>query len=388
MNNKIRETFLAFGTPSFGQGEIDAVVRVMQNGWVGMGTETIAFEKELAEYIGCPQIVTVNSCTSALFLALLTIGIKEGDEVVVPSLTWCASANAALYHQAKPVFCDVDPLSMTVTTDSILSKVTHKTKAVIVVHYGGYGVDVQKLRQALPSHISIIEDAAHALGSCYPDGSKVGSSGNLTCFSFYANKNLSTAEGGAIATADVAIAERLRSLRMSGYASNAWSRYITPTLLKVGDLTNLGYKMNYTDLQAAIGRIQLARLDEMAMQRSKITSHYKTRFEELSLEIPIQQGSYSSYHSKHLYVGIFEYSKLGISRDNIFSKLRERKIGASIHYSPLHKMPLYLRYREYERLNTTEYLAENILTLPISASMKIDDVDYVVDNLEDILIKN
>jgi perosamine synthetase len=382
---KIRETFLAFGAPSFGPGETDAVIKVMQSGWVGMGPETIAFERELAEYLRCKEVVTVNSCTSALFLALLISGVKGGDEVIVPSLTWCATANAALYLQANPVFCDVDQFSMVLTSESILSKITQKTKAVIVVHYGGYAVDVKKLREQLPSHIQIIEDAAHALGALYPDGSKVGSSGNLTCFSFYANKNLSTADGGAIALADKEIAEQLRALRMSGYASHAWSRYIKSTNPKIDDLTNLGYKMNYTDLQAAIGRVQLSRLDEMALHREKLALRYRERINNSSLDIPVQKDVYASHHAKHLFVGQFDHLKLGgVTRDVFVRKLRERNIGASIHYKPLHRMPLYIKNNSHERLTVTEKLANLILTFPIGSSMKIEDVDYVMDHLENI----
>ena len=384
---KIRDSFLPFGVPSFGLDETEAVLRVMQTGWVGMGPETIAFEMELANYIKSQQVVSVNSCTSALFLALLIQGIKGGDEVIVPSLTWCATANAALYLHAKPVFCDIDPLSMVATCESILCKVTHKTKAVIVVHYGGFAVDVKQLRKALPPKIAIIEDAAHAIGASFPDGSKVGSSGNLTCFSFYANKNLSTADGGAIALNDLEVAEKLSGLRMSGYASHAWSRYIKSTNMKLDDLTHLGYKMNYTDLQAAIGRVQLSRLDEMAMHRQKLALHYQARILASGLDIPVQSGVYSANHAKHLFVGQFESSRLGITRDKMLSKLRERNIGASIHYRPLHKMPLYMEDGVCEQLEATENLANSILTLPIGSNMKIEDVDYVMDHIEDI-VKN
>ena len=281
-----RANYLAFGTPDYTDAEIEAVTRVMRSGWVGMGSETIAFENELSEYTGAPQVVTVNSCTSALFLALLAEGIGPGDEVIAPSLTWCATANAALYLGATPVFCDVDFLSMCVTPETISAKVSARTKAVIVVHYGGYAVDVETLRRALPAHVAIIEDAAHALGARYANGKRVGASGNSVCFSFYANKNLSTADGGAIALFDADKAERLRSLRMSGMASNAWSRYIKPSTALVPSLAELGYKMNFTDLQAAIGRVQLRRMEEMAAVRLKIARHYQARFQALPVEIP------------------------------------------------------------------------------------------------------
>lgn len=377
---KVRETYLAFGTPDFTDAEIDAVARVMRLGWVGMGAETLSFEKELADYIGAPEVVTVNSCTSALFLALLVEGIGPSDEVIVPSLTWCATANAALYLGAIPVFCDVDPLSMCVTAETITAKLSPRTKAVIVVHYGGYAIDVEALRKALPPTVAIIEDAAHALGATHSNGKRVGASGNSVCFSFYANKNLSTADGGAIALADPEKAEHLRSLRMSGMASNAWSRYIKPQSTSMGGLSELGYKMNFTDLQAAIGRVQLARFGSMANHRFRLAKRYKERFRAIGSTIRFQQGVFSGAHARHLLVGLFDPAITGMNRDVLLLKLRERNIGASIHYAPLHIMPLYAH--SSCALPVTEMLAQQIMTLPISAKMTLEDVDYVMGQIE------
>ena len=166
--------YIPFGRPSFSEEEVSEITRVLSSGWIGMGSETILFEEELASFLGAPHAITVNSCTSALFLSLLVAGVKKDDEVICPSLTWCSTANAAIYLGAKPVFCDVDPLTMSVTAESIKEKITKNTKAVMVVHFGGLAIDVQHLRSIIPSGIPIIEDAAHALGSNYPDGSPVG----------------------------------------------------------------------------------------------------------------------------------------------------------------------------------------------------------------------
>lgn len=380
---KKRDTYLAFGTPDFTDAEIEAVTRVMRSGWVGMGAETIAFEKELGEYIGAPEVVTVNSCTSALFLALLIEGIGSGDEVIVPSLTWCATANAALYLGATPVFCDVDLQSMCVTPETVTAKLSPRTKAVIVVHYGGYAIDIDSLRNALPSTVTIIEDAAHALGAAHNNGKRVGASGNSVCFSFYANKNLSTADGGAIALADPEKAEHLRSLRMSGVASNAWSRYTKPSTAFVDGLSELGYKMNFTDLQAAIGRVQLARFDSMADHRLSLAKCYQDGFKALGDTIRFQKQVFSDTHARHLLVGLFDPAFTGMKRDTLLFKLRERNIGASIHYAPLHKMPLYAH--SCGELPVTEMLDKQIMTLPISAKMTLDDVDYVMSHIEDLV---
>jgi len=381
---KKREQYLAFGTPDFTQAEIDAVVRVMQSGWIGMGPETVAFEQDLAAYIGAPEVVTVNSCTSALFLALLAEGIGVGDEVIVPSLTWCATANAALYLGATPVFCDVDPYTMSATAETVLAQVTPKTRAVIVVHYGGYAIDMNAIRKYLPEHIVIIEDAAHALGARYPDGLRVGASGNPVCFSFYANKNLSTAEGGAIALFDSEKANHLRGLRMSGMESNAWLRFIKPSVAIVPGISELGYKMNFTDLQAAIGRVQLSRLDTMAAKRLELARHYHEQMRKEMPEICFQAGCMDENHARHLLVACFDPVYTGMKRNDLLLALRDRNIGASIHYQPLHTMPLYASYARGS-LPETERLAGNIMTLPISARMTIDDVDYVLSNLSELI---
>ncbi|MBS0150354.1 MAG: DegT/DnrJ/EryC1/StrS family aminotransferase [Nitrospira sp.] len=381
---KRRETYLAFGIPDFTDAEINAVTRVMRSGWVGMGQETISFERELSEYIGAPEVITVNSCTSALFLAMLVEGIGPGDEVIVPSLTWCATANAPLYLGATPVFCDVDPGNMSLTPETVKQNVSSRTKAVIVVHYGGRAVDVGALRQTLPRDIVIIEDAAHAFGARYPNGIRVGASGNSVCFSFYANKNLTTADGGAIALADPNKADRLRSLRMSGMVSNAWSRYIDPSSALKAELTELGYKMNLTDLQAAIGRVQLARFEIMATRRRDLAERYRKKFRNFPMPVQFQEGVFEESHARHLLVGIFDPSSTGMARNDILLALRQRNIGASIHYSPLHEMRLYAPYCS-QRLPITEELAMKIMTLPISARMVPDDVDYVVDNLKELL---
>lgn len=381
---KTREKYLAFGAPDFTDAEIDAVARVMRSGWVGMGQETIAFEKELSEYIGAPEVVTVNSCTSALFLALLLEGIGPGDEVIVPSLTWCATANAALYLEATPVFCDVDPQSMCVTPETIVAKISPRTKAVIVVHYGGYAIDVDVLRSMLPASVVIIEDAAHALGAVHGNGKRVGASGNTVCFSFYANKNLSTADGGAIALFDAAKAEHLRCLRMSGLESNAWSRFTKPSTVFVSGIAELGYKMNFTDLQAAIGRVQLKRIDDMAAARKTIAEHYRQAIANTGIDISFQSLAFDRRHARHLLVGCFAQEKTGMPRDKLLLSLRNQNIGASIHYRPLHGQPLYCKDGQ-ATLPVTERLAEQIMTLPISARMSPDDVEYVVHHLAKLI---
>ena len=378
-----RPDFLPFGRPSFGDAEIDAVARVMRTGWVGMGQETVTFEDELAAYVGAPHVVAVNSCTSALFLSLVALDVQAGEEVICPSLTWCSTANAALYLGARPVFCDVDPHTLSIAPHTVLPHVTSRTRAVMAVHIGGRAVDVAALRAALPARIAIVEDAAHALGARYPDEGGVGSSGNLTCFSFYANKNLSTGEGGAVALFDRQAADRLRSLRQHGLSTDAWKRYTHSQSVIGVTVGELGYKMNYTDLQAAIGRVQLRRQPELAAHRLALAERYRERLHDAPLPLVYQDEAFDARHARHLLVVTLPTERMGITRNEVLLTLRRRNIGASIHYAPLHTMPLYGQTQA--SLPVTDYLASRILTLPISASMSVADVDYVATHLTDIL---
>lgn len=380
-----KNEYLPFGRPSFTEQEYEAVVRILKSGWIGQGVETEQFELELAEAIGAPHAILLNSCTSALFLSLRVLGIGPGDEVLCPSLTWCSTANVALYLGADIAFCDVDEATMCVTPETVSACVTPRTKAVIAVHYGGWAVDIEGLRAALPPNIAIVEDAAHALGARYASGAPVGSSENLTCFSFYANKNISTGEGGLIATRSDVFAERLRSLRQSGLPANAWKRFTHPLSTIVTEPSELGYKMNYTDIQASIGRIQLRRFPEMRRVRSEIAQKYIHELPEERWGLLFQDNLLSDEHAKHLIVCKLPLRRLNCTRDNFIHALRARGIGATLHYFPLHLMSFYMRTARPTPLPVTTRLGEFILTLPISASMSLDDAARVVKNVRELL---
>lgn len=381
---EIRSDYLAFGKPDFGDDEVDAVTRVLRSGWVGMGSETIAFEDELAASIGVPHVVSVNSCTSALFLSLLVEGVGPGDEVICPSLTWCATANAALYLGATPVFCDIDPDTLCVTAETIAARLTPRTKAVMVVHFGGLAADVDAIRKVLPPGVALVEDAAHALGATYPSGGRVGTSGNLTCLSFYANKNLSTGEGGAIVLFDEARAARLRSLRQNALSADAWKRYSHPMTALVPGLTELGYKLNFTDLNAAIGRVQLRRQGAFAARRLQIATRYHARLVAAGPRLRCQQGLLDGGHARHLFVVMLPVERMAIDRDAFVLGLRARNIGASIHYAPLHPMALYDRSPK-AGLPCTEALSRCNITLPIGPSLSCSDADYVADHVIEMM---
>ena len=377
-----RPTYLPFGQPNFSEREVEAVARVIRSGWVGMGPETIAFEKELAHFVGVSEMVTVSSCTAGLFLSLVAAGVGPGDEVIVPSLTWCSSANAALYLGAKPVFCDVDGETLSANAETVKSRLSAKTKAAVVVHFGGYAIDVAALRRALPERVAIVEDAAHAFGSRYPDGKMVGTSGNFVCFSFYANKNLSTAEGGAVALADPEAAVRIKSLRQHGLPLDAWKRFTDArSVYLAGQLSELGYKMNYTDLQAALGRVQLQRYAELQGRRGQIADYYVERISRDTPSVLLQAGVRRDSHARHLFVIQLPIEKMSRNRDEVVMSFREKNLGVTLHYQPLHQMPLYAQYMPCGGLPVTDRIAPRILTLPIGANMSVQDAADVCDQL-------
>lgn len=382
--NRLRSDYLAFGQPALGPREFAAVRRVMATGWIGMGPETMAFERELAAATNAPDVVTVNSCTSALFLALLASGVKPGDEVICPSFTWCSTANAVLYLGARPVFCDIDSQTFNATPATVRAMLTRRTRAVLLVHMGGLAIDVAAVRAVLPRRVKIVEDAAHALGARYPDGRPVGSSGNLTCFSFYANKNLSTGEGGAIAVTDERTAAKLRSLRLHGLDADAWKRYAEPVRAVRVSVKELGYKMNYTDLQAAIGRVQLARQPTFSAVRYRVAQIYQRWIAQNSYGIVAQAGLTDAGHARHLFQIVLPARLRGKRRDEVVVSLRDRRIGASIHYHPVHR---YKPYRPYvsAALPITDEIAARVMTLPIGPRMRQPDAKYVLSHLEDVI---
>lgn len=371
--------YLPFGKPNLSEAEIEAVTRTLRSGWIGMGPETLAFEEELSRALAGTPVVTVSSCTAALFLALVVAGVKAGDEVICPSLTWCSTANAALYLGATPVLCDVDPGTLSVTPETVLAKVTPRTRAVMAVHMGGLALDTAALGAALPAGVTLVEDAAHALGATQRDGRPVGASGNLTCFSFYANKNLATGEGGAISTPNPDFVGRLKSLRMHGLASDAWNRFVDPRSAFRLDIQELGYKFNYTDLQASLGRVQLRRQPEFAATRLAIARRYAEALPAIHSGIQAQVGLTDPAHARHLFQ-ILLPEGLPLSRDEVVLRMRNAGFGASIHYTPLHWMTYYRGFGT--GLPVTDRIAPRLLTLPIGAAMTLDDADRVLAALD------
>jgi dTDP-4-amino-4,6-dideoxygalactose transaminase len=375
------DELIPFGRPHFSEEEIDAVARVLRSGWVGPGQETAAFEAELQRFIGVPRVLAVHSCTAALHLCLLTLGVGPGDEVICPSLTWCADANVVVHLGARPVFCDIDPDTLNVSAETVRAKLTDRTAAVIVVHFGGLACDVASIRSVLPDSVPIVEDAAHAFGARYDDGLRVGTAGNLTCFSFYANKNLSTGDGGAIAGAGAQQGDRIAWLKQGGLRADAYDRLRHREPMEAL-VVEPGYKMNYSDLCASIGRVQLRRQPDFAARRREIAERYAARLGTLTPSVTFQAGVLEQGHARHLLVVRLPDGPDGPGRDEVLGRLRARRVGAAVHYPPLHRQPAYGRSKP---LAVTDDVCDRLLTLPISPAMSLDEVDYCADELAAIL---
>ncbi len=362
--------------------EINAVVEVLKSKWISMGPVTQRFEKEFSNYLGVKHAFGVSSGTAALHLALRALDIKRGDEVIVPSLTFVATANAVLYCNAKPVFADITSLDdLNVSPDEIQEKITDKTKAIIVVHYAGYPCDMRAIMEIAEDYgLRVIEDSAHAIGAEYM-GKKCGTIGDVGCFSFFANKNLVTGEGGMVVTDDDRIAERIRILRSHGMTSLTWDRYRGHAYTY--DVVDLGYNYRLNEISSAMGIVQLKKLDRNNRKREKVFSEYKKRLRGIEgLSIPFKR--FRGKPSYHIFPIILSEE---IDRIEFMQRLREEGIQTSIHYPPVHLFTYYRRefgFRE-GMLPKTEYVGRHEVTLPLHPLMTRRDVELVCEAIERFL---
>lgn len=374
---RMRDRGVDFAPPAIGAGEIDEVVATLRSGWLSTGPRVHRFEREFAAYVGARHAVAVNSCTAALHLSLIVTGVGPGDEVVTTPLTFCATANTVVHVGATPKFADIDPITWNLSPDAAAEAATARTKAFMPVHYGGRPVDVRAFR-ALASRRGavLIEDAAHCVEGV-ASGTKVGSTGDLTCFSFYATKNLTTAEGGMLTTNDEQWASAARTASLHGMSRAAWDRYArtgTPDY----DVVMPGFKYNMPDVLAAIGLHQLARLDEHWRRREEVCRRYDEAFTGLALTrpAPVPEGD---RHARHLYTVLVE-PETGWSRDDLAAAIREDGITTSVHFRPVHLHSYYAKRFGLRRgmFPVAERVADRTLSLPLSAAMTDGDVDAVI----------
>jgi dTDP-4-amino-4,6-dideoxygalactose transaminase len=378
-----RETFLPFSLPTIGEEEISEVAAALRSGWVTTGPRVKRFESEFAAYVGARHAVAVASATAGLHLSLAALDVGPEDEVIVPTMTFCSTANVVLHLGARPVLVDVRD-DGNVSAEAVAAAITRRTRAIMPVHYAGQPCEMEALRAiATPHGLPIVEDAAHAVGAEYR-GRRIGSLGNTTVFSFYATKNMTTGEGGMVTTEDDGLADRLRRLSLHGMTRDAWKRY-TSAGTWYYEVVEAGYKANMTDPQAALGIHQLAKLDGFIARRREIADHYTEGLAGLrQLSLPTVHPD--RRHAWHLYVVRLKLDELGTDRAGIIEELRQANVGASVHFIPVHRHPAYqtLGYKAVD-FPCAEALYDSVISLPLFPLMSDRDVSDVVAALTEAI---
>lgn len=365
---------LPVSRPSIGEEELAEIEKVFATGWLGLGSTVFEFENQVKQYLGAENVIAVNTGTSALHIALDGFGITAGDEVIVPSLTFCADIQAITALGAAPVFCEVDPDTLNVDPNDIRERITPRTRAIMPVHYRGQVCDMDALLDIAGQHnLIVIEDAAHAFGSSYK-GQKVGSFGHAACFSFDPIKNLTCGEGGAVVLQDNDIAEQIRRKRILGIDKDTWHRYRNQRTWFY-EVTTQGYRYHMSNINAAIGLAQLKKLDRFLDRKRALVASYNQKLADLTdiqvIDMDLDQTAPFTYIIK----------VLNGRRDQAIPFLAERGVGAGVHYIANHIQPFFAPYAE--PMPVTEKLWKQILTLPLHAEMTEADVDTVVSALTD-----
>jgi perosamine synthetase len=363
--------------PSMGDAEVDAVAQVLRSGWIGLGPKTKEFEDKFAEYAGVRYAVGVNSCTAALHLALMVAGV-DGGEVITSPMSFVSTSHAILYCNAKPVFADIEEDTLNIRVDEVERMISAKTKAILVVHYGGHPCEMDSILQiAREKGINVIEDAAHACGAEYK-GRKVGSIGDATCFSFHAVKNLATGDGGMITVHDDNLEKRIRKLCWLGISRGTWDRSEGKAYKWEYDVEEIGFKYHMNDIMAAIGLVQLAKLEMANNHRRRIVAAYNKAFADLNwIETPVEKEYAKS--ACHNYV----IKVLNGKRDELITYLAANGISASVHYIPNHLYEIYKPY--YRELPVAEVAWKRLVTLPLFPDLKDSEVDYIIEKVREFL---
>ncbi|HEU5327226.1 MAG TPA: DegT/DnrJ/EryC1/StrS family aminotransferase [Thermomicrobiales bacterium] len=391
MARRVRSEFLVFGKPRIEEDEIAEVVATLRSGWIGMGPRTLQLERDFAAYTGAKHAIAVNSCTAALHLALIAAGVGPGDEVITTPLTFAATANVVTHLGATPVFADISRRTQNIDPARVAAKVTPRTKAIIPVHMLGRPADLDPLLALAREHdLAIVEDAAHAVETVYR-GRHVGTIGNFTAFSFYANKNVTTGEGGMLTTDDDAAADRIRTLRLHGISKDAWKRYSSEGFSPY-ELIEPGFKYNMLDLTAALGIHQLRRVEENWQIRARYVALYNEAFAELAgISVPaLEPLGPGDRHAWHLYPVLLDLDRLTLDRNGFIDALQARNIGTGIHYTALH-LQRYYRERFGTRRGDypeAEWVSDRTVSLPLSPAMTEDDVEDVIAAVSDVLAEH
>ena len=381
------ERFLVFGAPALGEPEIAEVVETLRSGWIGTGPRVARFEADFAAYTGSPHAVAVASCTAALHLAMLASGIGPGDEVITTPLTFCATVNAILHTGATPVLVDCDPRTLNLDPARVEAALTPRTKAILPVHFAGKLCDMDGLLDiAQRRGLLVIEDCAHAIETRDARGRHAGVLGDLGAFSFYVTKNVVTGEGGMLTTRRADLAERIKVMGLHGMSQDAWKRF-SDEGYRHYEVVGAGFKYNMTDMEAALGIHQLARVEENLARREAIWRRYDEAFAELAVELPPPPAP-GTRHARHLYTLRIEEGRCLLSRDRFLAALHAEGIGSGVHYRSLTEHEFYRRTLELEdgACPAAEDAGRRILSLPLSAGLTEGDVEDVIEAVRRVAI--
>jgi len=379
------ETFLPYCRPDLGPEEIDEVVETLRSGWLATGPRCKQFEERFREYVGASHAVAVSSCTAGMHLALAAAGIGPGDEVITTPLTFCSTVNVVIHRGATPVLADICLDDYNLDPAEVERRITPRTRALMPVHYGGQPCRMDELLDIARRHkLLVIEDAAHAVGARYRDR-PVGSLGDVTVFSFYVTKNMTTGQGGMVTTEDGDLAAQVRLLSLHGMSHDAWRRYEALGSWYY-EVTAPGFNFAMTDVQAALGLGQLSRLERFQELRARYAAEYHRLLADLE-EVILPSARPEVRHVWHLYPVRLRSERLTIGRAEFIEALRERGIGTSVHFIPIHYHPYYregfgFRKGDYPRC---EQVFEGLLSLPLYPLMSMDDVARVAEAVREIV---
>ncbi|HVQ24057.1 MAG TPA: DegT/DnrJ/EryC1/StrS family aminotransferase [Planctomycetota bacterium] len=378
------EGFITFGSPIIDAEAVAAVTRTLESCWIGTGPRVHELESEFARYVGATHALATSSCTAALHLAMVATGIGPGDEVITTPMTFCATANSIVHTGATPVFADCRRDTMNIDPAAVEAAVTPRTKAIIPVHFAGRPVDMEAILAIAKRHgLLVIEDAAHAIESA-TRGRKVGSIGDLTCFSFYVTKNMTTGEGGMVTTDNPELAARIKSYGLHGMSADAWSRF-SDKGFKHYDVVFAGFKYNLTDLAASLGLAQLPRLAEWLERRNAVWARYDAAFADLPVTRPAPAEP-DTVHARHLYTLLVD-DDARVTRDGFLEEMQRRRIGTGVHYRALHVHPYYRDRWGYKPgdFPNAHAIGERTVSLPLSPKLDDSDVDRVIRAVHEIV---
>jgi dTDP-4-amino-4,6-dideoxygalactose transaminase len=382
---RTRESFLVFGAPAIEEDEIEEVVATLRSGWIGTGPKVAQFEQEFRDYRRAPHAVALASCTAALHLAILAAGVGEGDEVLVPGLTFAATANSVIHAGATPVVVDCDPVTMNIDLADAAAKLTERTTAIVPVHFAGRPCDMTALCALAEAHdLRVIEDCAHAIETEF-DGRPAGTFGDFGCFSFYVTKNVVTGEGGMVLTRREEDAARIKVLGLHGMSKDAWTRFGDDGY-KHYDVVESGFKYNMMDLQAALGIHQLRRVERNWERRREIWNRYQSALTGLPLDLPAEPEP-GTRHAHHLYT-VLVGDESGAGRDRFIDAMTRSNIGVGVHYRALSEHPFYQRTLGWSEAScpAATAIGRRTVSLPLSPALTDDDVEDVVAAVERALL--